>query len=123
MSLELRDKVLEPFFIKVDEYSVDVYLSKVREGGAKEGDVVEISKGSYNDLNYALKYIIKERTRLKMETEKASHTVDEYIVRLQKIESEIAKYKDTHLSLFSLKKLIEESLPKEVKKSKPQKEE
>lgn len=119
MSLELKNKALLPFIIKVDEYSIDVYLQKVREGGAKKGQTVEIPKGSFNDLNYALKYIVKERTRLELETKSLETTIERYIEKYSEVEEEIAGYTAEHLSIVSLKKLIEEqSSDKKPKKEK-----
>lgn len=120
MSLELKNKALLPFIIKVDEYSVDVYLQKTREGGAKKGEVVEIPKGSFNNLNFALKYIVKERTRLELENSEIEVTVSDYISRLENVEVEIAKYTSEHLSIVGLKKLIEEKVTD--KKSKREKD-
>lgn len=107
MSLDIRDVVLEPFFIKVDEYSIDVYLSKVREEGAKKGETVEISKGSFVSLDYALKYVVAEKTRLELEKENDFITIDQYIKQISAVYVLINNLRDKLINASYLKNLLQ----------------
>lgn len=73
--MEIRDELLNPFFIKADGDSFDLYEEREVQDGKRAGELTNINRGYFLSLGSALKRI----TQLKVADSAEVATIKQYI--------------------------------------------
>lgn len=79
----IKDRLIEPYFIKVSDSSFDLFKGSVSE----KGNYVEYSYGYYSKLSSCLLKVSKLKT---LESEEEM-TISQYLDKLEKVTKEITE--------------------------------
>ena len=85
--MNIEDKLIEPYFIKSDGESFDLYEKKVIQSGKNEGQVTETVRGYYISLEGVLKRIVQ----LKVANSNDVLTLKDYLTQYNQLSGEIAE--------------------------------
>lgn len=72
MNTIIKDKLIEPFLIEIDESNFTVVLEYTMKSGKSEGKTVHNAQGYFSTLGGALSKIAKDKTIMNNEDKKIS---------------------------------------------------
>ena len=85
----IKDKVIEPYVIEVDDYNYSVYIP----GFTKKGKLIRKSLAYFNDLRYAILHIAKQRV---ISSDRVV-SLREFVTEYEKFVSELKEAVSTYI--------------------------